>query len=50
MRVRPGRPALTAREFSDVIVFRSPLAAVQRALFGICELALATPSDESTPL
>ena len=26
--------ALTAREFSDVIVFRSPPAAVQRALFG----------------
>jgi quercetin dioxygenase-like cupin family protein len=26
--------ALTAREFSDVIVFRSPPAAIQRALFG----------------
>jgi hypothetical protein len=26
--------ALTAREFSDVIVFRSPPAAVQRAFFG----------------
>jgi hypothetical protein len=26
--------ALSAREFSDVIVFRSPLLPVQRALFG----------------
>jgi hypothetical protein len=26
--------ALTAREFSDVIVFRSPPLAVQRVLFG----------------
>jgi hypothetical protein len=26
--------ALTAREFSDVIVFRSPPAAVQRSVFG----------------
>jgi hypothetical protein len=30
----PLQLALTAREFSDVIVFRSPSAAVQRALFG----------------
>ena len=27
--------ALTAREFSDVIVFRSPPPAVQRAIFGV---------------
>ena len=31
----PLQLALTAREFSDVIVFRSPPAAVQRALFGV---------------
>jgi quercetin dioxygenase-like cupin family protein len=30
----PLQLALTAREFSDVIVFRSPPPAVQRALFG----------------
>jgi quercetin dioxygenase-like cupin family protein len=30
----PLQLALTAREFSDVIVFRSPPVAVQRALFG----------------
>lgn len=30
----PLQLALTAREFSDVIVFRSPPQAVQRALFG----------------
>jgi quercetin dioxygenase-like cupin family protein len=30
----PLQLALTAREFSDVIVFRSPPAAVQRAIFG----------------
>lgn len=30
----PLQLALTAREFSDVIVFRSPAAAVQRAIFG----------------
>ena len=30
----PLQAALTAREFSDVIVFRSPPLAVQRALFG----------------
>jgi quercetin dioxygenase-like cupin family protein len=31
----PLQLALSAREFSDVIVFRSPPAAVQRAIFGI---------------
>jgi quercetin dioxygenase-like cupin family protein len=31
----PLQLALTAREFSDVIVFRSPPAAVQRILFGV---------------
>jgi quercetin dioxygenase-like cupin family protein len=31
----PLQLALTAREFSDVIVFRSPPPAVQRALFGV---------------
>src|SRR5579872_2954015 len=31
---RPLQLALIAREFSDVIVFRSPPAAVQRAIFG----------------
>ena len=31
----PLQLALTAREFSDVIVFRSPRLAVQRALFGV---------------
>lgn len=30
----PLQLALTAREFGDVIVFRSPLPAVQRVLFG----------------
>jgi hypothetical protein len=30
----PLQLALTAREFSDVIVFRSPPLAVQRAIFG----------------
>ena len=30
----PLQLALTAREFSDVIVFRSPPPAVQRAIFG----------------
>jgi hypothetical protein len=30
----PLQLALTAREFSDVIEFRSPPPAVQRALFG----------------
>ncbi len=30
----PLQLALTAREFSDVIVFRSPPEAVQRAVFG----------------
>jgi quercetin dioxygenase-like cupin family protein len=30
--------SLTAREFSDVIVFRSPPLAVQRALFGVLAL------------
>lgn len=33
----PLQLALTAREFSDVIVFRSPPPAVQRALFGALE-------------
>jgi len=27
--------ALTAREFSDVVVFRSPPQALQRAIFGV---------------
>jgi quercetin dioxygenase-like cupin family protein len=31
----PLQLALSAREFSDVIVFRSPPAAVQRAIFGV---------------
>ena len=31
----PLQLALTAREFSDVIVFRKPPAAVQRAVFGV---------------
>jgi hypothetical protein len=31
----PLQLALTAREFSDVIVFRSPPLAVQRAIFGV---------------
>jgi hypothetical protein len=31
----PLQLALTAREFSDVIVFRSPPAVVQRVLFGV---------------
>jgi hypothetical protein len=31
----PLQLALTAREFSDVIVFRRPPAAVQRAIFGV---------------
>lgn len=31
----PLQPALSAREFSDVIVFRSPPLAVQRAIFGL---------------
>jgi hypothetical protein len=31
----PLQAALTAREFSDVIVFRSPPLAVQRAIFGV---------------
>jgi hypothetical protein len=30
----PLQLAVTAREFSDVVVFRSPPAAVQRALYG----------------
>ena len=30
----PLQPAVTAREFSDAVVFRSPPLAVQRALFG----------------
>ena len=30
----PLQLALTAREFSDVIVFRSPPRAVQRVIFG----------------
>jgi hypothetical protein len=30
----PLQLALTAREFSDVVVFRSPPPAVQRAIFG----------------
>jgi len=30
----PLQLALAAREFSDVIVFRSPPPAVQRAIFG----------------
>jgi hypothetical protein len=30
----PLQLALTAREFSDMIVFRSPPPAVQRAIFG----------------
>ena len=34
----PLQAALTAREFSDVIVFRSPPPAVQRALFGALAL------------
>ena len=34
----PLQAALTAREFSDVIVFRSPPVAVQRALFGALAL------------
>ena len=34
----PLQAALTAREFSDVIVFRSPPLAVQRALFGALAL------------
>ena len=34
----PLQLALTAREFSDVIVFRSPPLAVQRALFGALAL------------
>jgi hypothetical protein len=35
----PLQAALTAREFSDVIVFRSPPLALQRALFGALALA-----------
>ena len=31
----PLQLALTAREFSDVIVFRSPPLAVQRTIFGV---------------
>ena len=31
----PLQLALSAREFSDVIVFRSPPLAVQRAIFGV---------------
>jgi hypothetical protein len=31
----PLQLALSAQEFSDVIVFRSPPAAVQRAIFGV---------------
>ena len=34
----PLQAALTAREFSDVIVFRSPPLAVQRAVFGALAL------------
>jgi len=41
---RKGKPyllqlALTAQEFSDVLVFRSPSPVVQRALFGALGLA-----------
>jgi hypothetical protein len=32
----PLQLALSAREFTDVIIFRSPPLAVQRAIFGAC--------------